>query len=101
MASLPETVGKIAGGTAARGKWLARGAWLLVLAEIAILVKEHLDRLTGNERSRLLEIVRNSKGRPGNLSRREQLELKLLIDKIGPKELARGVASTATGFGKR
>jgi len=87
------------GGTAARGKWLARSAWVLALAEIAVLVKDHLDRLDGDERRRLIEIVGASKGRPSNLSRRQKMELKRLVDKIGPKELAEGVVGKAT-FGR-
>jgi hypothetical protein len=99
VASLPERAAQIVGGTAARGKWIARGAWVLALAEIAILVKDHLDRLDGDERRRLVEIVSASKGRPANLSRREKAELKRLVDKIDPKELATGIATRATGFG--
>jgi 23S rRNA pseudoU1915 N3-methylase RlmH len=97
MASLPEQIGQVVGGTAARGKWIARGAWLLALAEVAVLVKSHLDRLDAEERSRLVEIVRNSKGRPANLSRREKSELKRMLDKIEPNELVKGVAASAIG----
>ena len=103
--SLPER----AGNAAARGRWLSRGLILLTLAEVAVLVKEHLDRLTPKERQRLVEIVKSSKGRPANVSERQRAEIKSMIDKIGPRELAQGVAGKATGgfgakgrrFGKR
>jgi hypothetical protein len=105
---LMEQLGRTAGATAARGRWLSRGLWLLTLAEVAVLVKEHLDRLDPKERQRLVEIVRSSKGRPANVSDRERAEIKAMVDKIGPAELARGVAGKATGsvaarrrFGRR
>ncbi|MGZ5337254.1 MAG: hypothetical protein ACXWED_06925 [Solirubrobacterales bacterium] len=101
MASIPEQVGQLVGGTAARGKWIARGAWVLALAEVAVLVKSHLDRLDAEERTRLVEIVRNSKGLPSNLSRREKAELKRMVDKIEPTELAKGVAAAAIGQRRR
>lgn len=88
------------GSTAARGTWLARGAWLLALAEALIAVKNHFDtRLSERDRARLMEIVKTSKGRPANLSNRERRELKVLFDKVEPKELAKTVASS--GFGRQ
>lgn len=101
MSSLPERIGHFAGGTAARGRWLSRGLLLLTLAEVAVLLKEHLDRLSPKERQRLVEIVKDSKGRPKNVSDREREEIKRMIEKIGPAELARGVAGKATGRGGR
>ncbi len=99
MPSLPERIGQAAGSTAARGKWVARGAWLLAAAEIAIAVKDHLDqRLAADDYRRLAEIVRSSKGRPSNLSVRERLELKRIIERIEPTELAKGVAAQASGI---
>ncbi len=92
-----EQLGRAAGATAARGRWLSRGLWLLTLAEVAVLVKEHIDRLDARERQRLLEIVRTSGGRPANVSERERAEIKAMVEKIGPAELAKGVASRATG----
>jgi tellurite resistance protein len=85
---------------AARGKWLARGAWLLAAAEVVVAVRNHVaDRLTTKERKRMLEIVRSSKGRPSNLSNRERKELRSLLDKVEPRELAKTVATS--GFASR
>lgn len=94
MARIPETIGS----SAARGRWLARGAWLLAIAEALVAVRNHLtSRLDERDRARLVEIVRTSRGRPANLSNRERRELKELFDKIEPKELAKTVAASGLG----
>jgi tellurite resistance protein len=83
------------GAAAERGKWLARGAWLLAAAEVVMAVKNHLsDRLTPRERNRILEILRSSKGRPSNLSNRERKELQNLLAKVEPRALATKVATS-------
>jgi hypothetical protein len=85
---------------AARGRWLARGAWLLAAAEVVLAVRNHISgRLTEKERKRMLEIVRSSKGRPSNLSDRQRKELRTLLDKVEPRELAKTVATS--GFASR
>ncbi len=94
MPSIPQRLGS----TASRGTWLARGAWLLAIAEGLVAVRNHLtDRLTEKERKRLVEIVRSSKGLPTNLSDRERKELSALIAKVEPRELAKTVASSSLG----
>lgn len=69
---------------AGRAAW-KRVPWSVVWAVSLWLVKkgrERLDRnLTKKERSELLHIVLNSKGRPGNLAKREQTRLKNLAGK--------------------
>jgi tellurite resistance protein len=88
------------GAAAARGRWLARGAWLLAATEVVLAVRNHISgRLTEKERKRMLEIVRSSKGRPSNLSNRERKELRSLLDKVEPRELAKTVATS--GFASR
>ena len=85
---------------AARGRWLARGAWLLAAAEVVIAVRNHITgRLTEKERRRMVEIVRSSKGRPSNLSDRERKELRAMLAKVEPRQLARTIATT--GFARR
>ena len=80
---------------AERGRWLARGAWLLAAAEVVVAVRNHVtDRLSTKERQRMLEIVRSSKGRPSNLSDRERKELRALLGKVEPGELAKKVATS-------
>jgi hypothetical protein len=93
---LSSRVGSSVSSSAARGRWLARGAWLLAVAEGLAAVRSHLkDRLTDKERARLVEIVKTSKGRPSNLSDRERRELQALIVKAEPRALAKTVASSS------
>src|ERR687898_2782436 len=88
------------GAAAARGRWLARGAWLLAAAEVVVEVRDHLaERLSETDRRRLVEIVRSSRGRPSNLDDRERRELQQLLAKIEPRELVGTVART--GFAGR
>jgi hypothetical protein len=83
------------GATAERGKWLARGAWLLAAGEVLMSVKNHVtDRLSSRDRERLVEIVRSSKGRPSNLSNRERAELQAMLIKVEPRELVKKVATS-------
>jgi hypothetical protein len=85
---------------AARARWVARGAWLLAVAEVVLAVRKHVTtRLDEKDRRRMVEIVRSSKGRPSNLSDRKRKELKALLAKTEPRELAKTVATT--GFASR
>jgi hypothetical protein len=78
-----------------RGRWLARGAWLLAAGEVVLAVRNHVTtRLTEKDRQRMMEIVKSSKGRPSNLSDRQRKELKSLLAKTEPRELAKTVASS-------
>jgi hypothetical protein len=78
-----------------RAKWIARGAWLLAAGEVVLAVRNHITlRLSEKDRRRMLEIVRASKGRPSNLSDRDRRELKSLLDKVEPRELAKTVATS-------
>jgi hypothetical protein len=88
------------GATAARGRWLARGAWLLAAAEVVLAVRNHFaTRLSEKDRQRMVEIVKASKGRPSNLTDRQRKELKSLLGKVEPAELAKTVATS--GFAAR
>jgi hypothetical protein len=83
-----------------RGRWLARGAWLLAATEVVLAVRNHVNtRLTDKDRQRMVEIAKASKGRPSNLSDRQRKELKSLLEKIEPRELAKTVATS--GFASR
>jgi hypothetical protein len=61
---------------------------LVMLAEVAILAKDHLDRLEPAERRRLVVLLRDAKGRPGTLSSRQRRELEALVAKLEPKVFA-------------
>jgi transposase len=63
-------------------------------------VRNHVKtRLTDKDRQRMVEIAKASKGRPSNLSDRQRKELKSLLEKIEPRELAKTVATS--GFASR
>jgi hypothetical protein len=65
--------------------------WLL-LVEGAMAVREHWMRLTPAERTQVGELLRKSRGRPGNLSPRERADLKRLGRKLDPAGLGRRLA---------
>ena len=61
-----------------------RGRWLLVLRAARWLFTEgrkRLANLTARERGELADILRKSRGRPGNLSDRERRRLRELVVK--------------------
>src|SRR5579863_3175443 len=60
-------------------------ARLVIVTELAILAKAHLDRLTPAERRRLLELVALARGWPKNLSGRNGREFEKLVSKLEPK----------------
>lgn len=60
---------------------------LLALAEVALLVRDHVTRLEPAERRRAFELVRRGRGRGGGLSEREREELAALIAKAQPRLL--------------
>jgi hypothetical protein len=82
-----------------RSRWLARRLWLIAVAEGALVSWRHWRRLEPEERSRLLQLARKSKGRPGkHLSARERREAGELLDKLGHIELAGDIAAIALPF---
>ena len=65
---------------------------LLAIAEIALLARRHLVKLTAPERRRLLELVRAGRGRARNLAPDERQELAALVAKVEPRMFAGAVA---------
>jgi len=63
-------------------------ARLVILAEVAVLAKDHYERLTLQERRRLMVLIMQTKGRRSNLSARERRELEDLVAKFEPKDFA-------------
>ncbi len=61
---------------------------LLALGEIVVLAKEHLYKLEPQERRRLMVLLREGRGRPGNLSKRQREELEALVAKAEPRLFA-------------
>lgn len=60
---------------------------LLVAAEIAMMARDHLTKLSPAERRRLLELVRIGRGRRRNLSDEQSEELVDLLSKMEPRLL--------------
>ena len=61
---------------------------LLAVAQVGLLARDHLLRLTPNERRRLLALVRKARGRPSTLTAAERNELAMLVIKLEPRLLA-------------
>jgi hypothetical protein len=60
---------------------------LLSAAEIGLLARDHLGRLTPAERRRLLALVRTGRGRRSRLNSGEREELERLLVKLAPRQL--------------
>jgi hypothetical protein len=76
-------------------KRLARGVpvlGLLSAAQVALLAKDHLFRLDGAQRRRLLELLRQARGRPGSLNETEHRELDSLVAALEPRLFAGSAA---------
>lgn len=72
--------------------------WLLVL-DLAREGHSHWQgQLTPKERSRLVGLLKQSKGRPSVLSVAEQAELRALGTKLDVKALGKRAAMTGVGF---
>jgi hypothetical protein len=61
---------------------------LVAAAELAIVARRHIQRLTPKERRRLLKLI----GRPHRLTASERRDLKRLVDKLAPRAFAGTVA---------
>jgi hypothetical protein len=61
---------------------------VLAIAEIALLARDHVSRLSSSERHRLVELVRKGHGRPRNLSDDDREELARLVAKAEPRRFA-------------
>jgi hypothetical protein len=61
---------------------------VLAAANVALLAKDHLLKLDGRERRRLVELVRIGRGRRRNLTESEREELEALVAKMEPRVLA-------------
>jgi hypothetical protein len=65
---------------------------LLVLGEVIMIARTHLERLTPQERRRFVVLMRAAKGRPSTLSGGDHGELQALIAKVEPKLFAAAAA---------
>jgi hypothetical protein len=58
---------------------------LIMAAEVLLIGKHHLDRLSAEERGHLIGLVTKAKGRPKNLSAQDQAELSAIVEKLEPR----------------
>ncbi len=72
-------------------------ARLIAVAELIVLVREHLSKLEPHERRRLLELLRLGRFHRGNLTRRERRELTDLLAKTEPRAFLNRAAQKVTG----
>jgi len=69
----------------------------LAFARGAMIVSKRWNALSGKERARLAELVRESRGRVSNLSVKQRLELRKLAGKLDLKGMARELTSLWRG----
>jgi hypothetical protein len=72
----------------------------VVLLEIVRAGKTHWDELDPRDRRRLVELLRKSKGRAGNLTQRERRELREIAGRLQLLRFGRN-AATAAVMGQR
>jgi hypothetical protein len=70
----------------------------LAAAELAMLARDHVARLSPSERRRLLELMRKGHGRPRNLSLGERAELAALLARMEPRLFAGQVVDKLSPF---
>jgi hypothetical protein len=73
----------------------------LALARGTMIVGRRWTALSAKDRSRLVELVRESRGRVGNLSVRQRLELRRLAGRLDLKGMTRELLLVARGRGRR
>jgi hypothetical protein len=61
---------------------------LLAIAELVVLARDHLTKLSSAEWRRVIELIRIGRGRTSNLSPRERDELQALVAKAEPRIFA-------------
>lgn len=61
--------------------------WVLLAGEVALMVVDHLSRLSPAQRRRLLALTIRSRGRPRSLGEADRLELRILVAKFEPRLL--------------
>ena len=73
------------------GPW----GWVFVFVQAVLTTRRHWQSLPAADRGRLQELLRRSRGRPGNLTERERVELRYLARRMRPLRLLRALFVTA------
>ena len=71
----------------------------LVACQLANVAWQHWRSLGGDERARLQSLLRQSRGRPANLSRAQRQELRGLVRALELPRLVRESAASVAGAG--
>jgi hypothetical protein len=66
-----------------------------------MIVGRRWTALSAKDRARLVELVRTSRGRVGNLSVKQRLELRKLAGRLDLKGMARDLLPVVRGGGRR
>jgi hypothetical protein len=74
--------------------------WAMLLQAGTVLGKRWRS-LSANDRARLAQLTRDSKGRLGNLSAKERRELRKLVGKLDFKGMSRELLPLTRGRGRR
>ncbi|HET6830437.1 MAG TPA: hypothetical protein VFH44_03705 [Solirubrobacterales bacterium] len=81
-------------------RWSVWGRIMLV-AEVGLIAKRHLDNLAPGEAGELRRLLVKSKGLPQNLTARERSRIKELATKLEPGAFAKTAVATSIGRRKR
>ena len=71
---------------------------LLAIGEVLLIARDHVQRLEPKERRRLFELLKKTRGRPSELTRKERDELAALIDKAQPRLFVTTAADKLSPF---
>jgi hypothetical protein len=90
------------------GKWFARRKatrsavplmWAFAVAEALAATRRHFVAIDPKKRHRVVELARKSKGRPSNLTKVEQHELRRLVGEMDLWNLSKELAAVASPVG--
>lgn len=73
----------------------------VTLMQVTVIVGRRWSALSAKERARFTELVRDSRGRIGNLSGKERLELRKLLHKLDVKGIGRELMAVKRGARRR
>jgi hypothetical protein len=91
-------IGRIGTRWARRTRFLAERLWLVSALEVAWIARRHWRRLAPDERRRLIELARKSKGRTSKLNAGERREAAELLEKLDYAQFGGTVAGTLLPF---
>lgn len=80
---------------------LARRFPIVMLVQTALALRNHWNLLEPKERGELARLIRDSKGRPGNLTKKERDELRRIVGKLDLLTLGKSVAGFGGGGRRR